>query len=428
MSASPRRVVITGAGLVSPLGQNRAELQQALAEGESGVRLLENLPTEGLPVDFGGECTAFRGEIDDFGSFDKQLKRQIKRGLRLMCRDIKLGVAAAQRALADAGIEPDSTEPARFGTVFGCDYIITEPADFSKAIESCLNDDHEFEFERWGESGVSNVEPLWLLKYLPNMPASHVAIFNNFQGPSNSITLREASSNLAIGEATTIIQRGMADRMVAGATGSRIHPLQSIHWLLQETFADRHSEAVGGDPAKACRPFDLHRSGTVLGEGAAVLVLEELSVAQERGANILGEVCGYGSSTVQNPDGKPGFQTALENSLLGALETSGWSPADVGHVHAHGQGTQELDRQEAAAIQNQLPACPVTAAKSYFGNLGCGSGMVETKRMIAALVSVKFQSFPSKIPRSHSMILSPCPKERLAMMPGPKPAPSAKNP
>lgn len=222
MQTSDRRVVITGMGLISPLGHTYTDLWDALSQGRSGIQMLQSIPTDHFPSDFGGECSAFSGTIDDFGPLEKQLKRSIKRGLKVMCRTIQLGVAAAQSAIVDAGLEPDSFDPARVGTLFGCDYIITDPDDFANGIKHCMDADSEFHFEQWAENGIPKVEPLWLLKYLPNMPASHVAIFNNLQGPSNSITLREASANLAIAEATTIIRRGSADIMVAGSTGSRI--------------------------------------------------------------------------------------------------------------------------------------------------------------------------------------------------------------
>ena len=392
MSSSDRRVVITGVGLISPLGHTATDLWQSLSTGKSGVNVIDAIPTDHFPTDIGGQCSQFTGKADDFGELDKQLKRQIKKTLRLMCRDIRLGVAAAQLAIADAGLVEGNYEPARTGTVFGSDYIITSPEDYASGIKNCADEGGSFNFEEWAEKGLPAVEPLWLLKYLPNMPASHVAIFNDLQGPSNSITVREASANLAVAEATTIIQRGSADRMIAGATGSRIHPLRTVHLVLQEQLADRNSEAAGGDPTKASRPFDAGRNGMVLGEGAAVLILEELSVAQERGATILGEVAGYGSSAVADTNGAADYQTAFKNVMLGALETSGMQAADIGHVHAHGLSSPRVDREEAAAIKEVMGDCPVTAAKSYMGNLGCGSGMVE---IISSLMAMQNDSlFP----------------------------------
>lgn len=385
MSQSDRRVVITGMGLISPLGHSYTDLWDSIWEGRSGVKQLSAVPTDHFPSDFGGECTDFTGTIDSFGPLEKKLQRTIKKALRLMCREIQLGVAAAQLAIGDAGLELGSYEPTRTGTLFGSDYIITSPVDFASGIQSCLAEGGEFKFDDWAHNGLPKVEPLWLLKYLPNMPASHVAIFNDLRGPSNSLTVREASANLAIGEAATIIQRGSADIMIAGSTGSRIHPLRTVHIVLQEELADRHSETAGGDPSKACRPFDTNRNGMVLGEGAGVIILEELSSAQKRGAKIYGEVIGRGSSSVANQKGVADFKTAFENVMKGALETSNLKPADVGHVHAHGLSSDQCDRDEATAINAVMGDRPVTAAKSYMGNLGGGCGIVEVISSIMAM-------------------------------------------
>ena len=138
-----------------------------------------------------------------------------------------------------------------------------------------MRPDGEFEFTKWGKEGLGDMAPLWMLKYLPNMPASHIAIYNDLRGPNNSLTMREAAGNLAIGEAFRTIQRGHANLMVAGATGTRILPMQAIHALQTEQMA-----AENGDPTKASRPFDKNRTGMVAGEGAGMIVLEEYRVGQ----------------------------------------------------------------------------------------------------------------------------------------------------
>ncbi len=388
MSSSDRRVVITGMGLISPLGDTYTDLWDSISNGRSGVELIQSVPTEHFVSDFGGECKHFSGDIANFGTLEKKLQRSIKKGLKLMCREIQLGVAAAQLALSDAGLEPGTYDPARVGTLFGSDYIITGPEEFTRAIHECLTPQRQFDFSKWAEHGLPKVEPLWLLKYLPNMPASHVAIYNDLRGPSNSLTVREAGANLSVAEATTIIKRGSADKMVAGSTGSRIHMLRTIHIALQEELADRNTNAAGGDPKKACRPFDASRNGMVLGEGSGVLILETLDEAEKRNAKIFGEVVGYGSSSVASVNGVPDQKTAFANVLKSSLESSGLAPSEIGHVHAHGLSSTNTDRAEAAAIKEVLPEVPVTAAKSYMGNLGGGSGMVE---MIASIMALQNQ-------------------------------------
>ena len=204
---------------------------------------MERPQSENLACDIAGQARSFTGQIDDFGPLDKQAKRSIKKGLKLMCREIQMGVAASQLALHHSGLSEGHLDPVRTGTMFGCDHIVTEPFEFVEPMKKCINDENQFEFEEWAELGLPNVEPLWLLKYLPNMPASHVAIYNDLRGPSNSITLREASANLALGEATTTIRRGAADAMITGATGSRIQIMRTITMTNISSNASKDREA-----------------------------------------------------------------------------------------------------------------------------------------------------------------------------------------
>lgn len=377
-----RRVVITGMGVVSPLGNSPAQLWEALAAGRSGVAPFTAIPAAAFPAKCGGEAREFSGDIANFGVLEKTLQRTIKKGLKVMCREIQMGVAAAQLAIADSGLVPPTRVAARTGVAFGSDYIMTLPQEYADGIVNCLDDERRFHFDRWGQQGIPKVDPLWLLKYLPNMPASHVAIYNDLQGPSNSITLREASANLSIGEAFETIVRGSADAMVVGATGSRVHPLRSVQVFLQEEVATGDA-----DPATISRPFDKRRGGMVLGEGAGVLVLEELETARARNAKIYAEVIGHGASAALARDGSPRRETAVVNALTQALRRANLTPAQLGHIHAHGLGTRQGDVDEARAIRQVLGDCrvPVVAAKSNFGNLGAGSGLVETAASTLAL-------------------------------------------
>ena len=193
------------------------------------------------------------------------------------------------------------------------------------------------------------MSPLWLLKYLPNMPASHLAIYNDFRGPNNSLTMREAAANAALGEAYQIILRGSADAMLVGATGTRLHPMKMIHAVQQEEVA-----AGDGDPAAASRPFDRDRRGMVLGEGAGAVVLEELSTAQARGATIYGEVVAAASSSVVGRRLVAKRDRAMDNVLRAAVARRGGDANDVGHLHAHGLSTRTCDTEEARAIARGL--------------------------------------------------------------------------
>ncbi len=385
MTKAARRVVVTGLGLVSPLGNTKEALWEALSAGRSGVAPLECDGAESLPVGFGAAARQFTGAIDDFGPLPKEQKKAVRKGLKVMCRECQMGVAAAQLALADAGLNLDRTEPDRSGVVFGMDYLLTEPEEYSEGVANCADDAGRFQFPRWGTDGLAKMSPLWLLKYLPNMPASHLAIYNDFRGPNNSLTMRESAADAALGEAYQIILRGSADLMLVGATGSRLHPMKMIHVLSQEEVA-----AGDGDPAAVSRPFDRDRRGMALGEGAGAVVLEELSAAQARGATIYGEVLAAAGSSAIGRRFEAQRGRAMQNVLQAVLQAAGMNADDVGHLHAHGLSTRSGDAEEAGAIrrafaERKLPL-PVTAAKSYFGNLGAGSGSVE---LIASLLALQ---------------------------------------
>lgn len=378
---APQRVVVTGIGLVSPLGSSPQALWEALSAGRSGVARSSVELSPELSLRFAGEAPQFTGAIGDFGPLEGAQKKAIRKGLKLMCRETQMAVAAAQMAVTDSACEAGVFEPERSGVVLGSDYMLTMPVDYEDSVAKCT-DENDFQFEQWGGTGLDNMQPLWMLKYLPNMPASHIAIFNDLRGPNNSLTLREASGLMAIGEAFRIIARGHADRMIAGATGTRILPMQAIHTMQTEKLADQ-----GDDPAAASRPFDKHRQGMVAGEGAGMVMLESLAQAQARGARIYGEVVGFGSSMVATPKLEGKTQTALANAMRSALQDAKTEPATVGHLNTHGLATAAGDQAEAAAIAEVFGEAspPAVALKSYFGNLGAGGGVVELAASLLAL-------------------------------------------
>lgn len=386
-----RRVVITGVGLVSPLGSSPAEYAAALAEGRSGVTArAESAGGPGVRPAAGGFATGFSGNIGDFGELEGPQKKAIRKGLKLMCRETQMAVAAAQHALADAGAA-DAFDPERVGVVLGSDYMLTLPDDYADAITKC-SPDSDFDYDQWGGDGLGEMQPLWMLKYLPNMPASHIAIYNDLRGPNNSLTMREAGGLMAVGEAFRILARGDADRMLAGATGTRVLPMQAIHALQAIDLPVAGGEPTDADPATLSRPFDASRTGMVCGEGAGLVVLETLDAAEARGARIYGEVVGFGSSVVAKP-GADGAslvgdnRTALANAAKAALRDADLSPGQLGHVNADGVGAPAADRDEAAALRAVLGDAdtPVVALKSYFGELGAGSGVVELAGSLLAL-------------------------------------------
>jgi 3-oxoacyl-[acyl-carrier-protein] synthase II len=372
-------------GLVSPLGNSPERLWAALASGTSGVAELRSIPSEPLPTRCGAEARDFTGAIEDFGPLEKTMARTIKKGLKVMCREMQMGIAAAQLTLNHCGLALAAADRDRIGVLYGSDYMLTLPQEFTAGIRGCLTPEGQFDFRHWGAKGLPSVEPLWLLKYLPNLPASHIAIFNDLRGPNNSLTMREASSNLAVGEAYHTIVRGHADAMLAGATGTKIHPARTLHVVTQEEVA------VGnGEPARLSRPFDLARTGAVMGEGAAAIMLEELESATARGAKIYGEVLGASSSAAADRRGTGQIRTAVRNVLRMALANARLAPDDIGHLNAHGVGSRRIDAEEAQAIaevfSSRRASVPVVAAKSYFGNLGAAGGLVE---LIASLLALR---------------------------------------
>ena len=383
VKSTDRRVVITGVGPISPLGLAGEQIYDSLVAGRSGVTSLTDIQSSSFPFCFGGQVTDFSGNIDDFGPLEREQKKGIRKGLKLMCREIQMAVASAARALTDAEMKPGDLDVERSGVVFGSDYMVTVPSDLVDGFRRCADADQQFNYDAWGGEGMSQITPLWLLKYLPNMPASHIAIYNDLRGPSNSITMREASSNLSLAEAFCTIERGSADVMLAGATGTRLHALRRIHASTQEQLGNN-----GLDPACVSRPFDLHRTGLVLGEGAGAVVLEERGRAESRNAKIYGEIVGYGSSFVAESQGSGCCSQAVIQAIKMALDMAGMAPVEIGHVHAHGLSTQQADLEEAQAIHAVFSECssalPVVAAKSHFGNLGAGSGVVE---IIASLMA-----------------------------------------
>lgn len=370
MNAPQRRVVITGLGATTPLGTGLESLWQGLQAGKSGVRNLQAFDTH-------GQGTSIAAEVLDFDP-----KRYVKqrKSLKVMARDIQLAVAAAQMAVDDSGINLGQVDPTRIGVNFGAGYMTTDIDELGPPVVHSINGSRKFDLKKWGAEGMAQLFPLWMLKYLPNMPACHTSILFDAQGPNNSITAGEASAPLAIGEAYRVMMRGGADVFVAGATDCKIHPLSIVRLLMLGKLSRRND-----DPSRACRPFDADRDGLVVGEGSGVFMLEELSAAQSRGARIYGEIIGFGSSCHPH-----NIADAVQRAVRRALADAGLSITELGHIIANGNGCVDDDRQEAIALANLLgPAAdqvPVVGYKGYLGSLAAASGAVE---IIASLLSHK---------------------------------------
>lgn len=363
-----RQVLITGIGIVSPLGIGRQAFWASLMGQASGVRPLTLQYASELPLHIGAEVC----------DFDPKERIKPRKSLKVMSRDIQIAFAAADLAREDARLAPHAVDPERMGVVFGTDMTQGLPEDVAGAFRGCLSQG-AFDFRKWGGSAMSEIHPLWMLKYLPNMPACHVAIAHDARGPNNTLTLGEVSSLLAIAEAMRIIERGQADVMFTGGTGSQLNPVALLRSCQQEVSLQNE------DPATASRPFDARRTGFVNGEGACVLVLESQEHARNRQARVIGCLRGYASRFQAVRRDRPADGTAIRRVIVEALRMSEISPADLGHVNAHGLATRHDDRIEAQAIRSTLGDVPVTAPKSFFGNLGSGSGAVELAASLLAM-------------------------------------------
>ena len=395
MDPIERRVVITGLGVISPIGIGLEPYWASLAGGRGGVQRLSAFAVADLPNDLGAEVLDFAGKTwpKKYALPDPEHQKTLKKSLKYMARDIQLAVAAAEMAFIDAGLARGGIEPTRMGVDLGAGLISTELDELAPAIHLASRGNGTFDYKVWGRESIKEIEPIWLLKYLPNMLACHISILLNCQGPSNTITEADAASNLAIGEATRIIARGRADVMITGGADSKIHPLSVIRMSLLEQMS-----TWSGEPSQACRPFDRARSGWVPGEGAGILVLEEREHALRRGARIYGEILGFGSGCDANPGG--GLDPAgrgTEVAMKGALRDAGLTPADVGHVNAHGAASIESDLAESRAIDRVFGgkgSIPVSALKGYFGNIVSGSSVVE---LIASLLGVNRGLIPATL-------------------------------
>ena len=245
-----RQVVITGIGVVTPIGIGREPFWSALRESKSGVTRLETFAASELPVDFGAQLK----------DFDAKQYVKPRKALKVMCREIQTACSAAALAVDDAGLNAAETDPDRKGAVFGSQMLYGDINDFNDLFRGSTQDG-EFSFYQFGQTFPSRMYPLWMLKNLPNMAACHIAIAQDARGPNNTIVLGEAGSLLALDEAARVIQRDAADVMIVGGTGTRI---EITGWIYRGVL---NLSQRNDDPAGASRPFDADRDGMVNGEG-----------------------------------------------------------------------------------------------------------------------------------------------------------------
>lgn len=376
------RVVVTGVGVVSPIGIGNDRFWDSLLHNRSGIDYLQSMPTEGLP-------SAFGAEVRDF---DPSLHLRDRKFLKVMSRDIQLGVASANLAVSDARIARGDIDPERFGVEFGAGRMTCHPSELLAAAAACSGE-NGFDPSRWSDQAMSQIAPLWLLRQLPNMPACHVSIDHNAMGPNNTITSRDASALLALSEAVRVLEAGRADCMIVGACSSNIHPVDIAKFHRFEGLSRR-----ADDPSRACRPFDFERDGAVVGEGAASFVIETYEHAVRRGASIYAEILGIGAGCDGKGHANESAGLGLVRAMQSAIQRSGIRPEELGHINAQGKSTQADDIVESRAYHRALGDCvlkiPVTAMKSFVGHFDAGAGAVE---LAGTLLALKYGEVPATL-------------------------------
>jgi 3-oxoacyl-[acyl-carrier-protein] synthase II len=355
-----KRVVITGLGVVSPIGHGRENYWQALKEGRNGIGPLELFDTTDFSV-------RISGEIRDFSPEDWMDRKEARRSDRV----IHFAVAAADLAVADAGLDVKSLDPYKFGVYLGSGEggISTSFENMSILIKK----------------GPSRVSPFFIPMMISNMPAAYLGIRFGAKGPNLSVVTACATATHTMGEAYYAILRGDADVILAGGAEAAITPIGTAGFAAMKALSTRND-----DPAHASRPFDVDRDGFVLGEGAGVLVFEELDHALARGATIYAEVKGYGSTcdayhiTAPDPEGD-----GAARAMAQAVERAGWQLEDVELINAHGTSTPLNDKMEAMAIRRLFGGLTdkilVNSTKSMIGHALGAAGAVES---IAAIQSI----------------------------------------
>jgi 3-oxoacyl-[acyl-carrier-protein] synthase II len=364
-----RRVVVTGLGVVAPNGVGNDAFWAACVEGKSGVRPIRTFDASGHPVKIAAEVPDF-----DLAPFVPAAHRK---SIKLMGRAARFGVAASGHAVRDSGLDLARENPERVGVVMGTGVVPMDLPEVAPIIGPAYGEDGVLRVDQIGRRGNGALAPLWILKYLPNMSAAHISLIHGAQGPNSTITTACAAGTQAVGEAFRLIARDDADIVLAGGSDSRIDPLLMLayHALGALSMSDRPASEVS-------RPFDGQRDGFVLGEGAGVLVLEELERAKKRGATIYAEVLGMGSSFDAYAVTKPDPEAAgAVRAIRWALREARIDPHDVDYVNAHGTSTRLNDQMETTAIKRTFNGgarvLPLSSIKSMIGHLIGAAGAVE---------------------------------------------------
>ncbi len=373
-----RRVVITGMGWITPLGHDIDQVWAAILRGESGIAATTIFDARTFPTQFAGEVKSFSLERFLGPAYAKH---------RDVARQTGFALAAATLAWKDAGLDQArSLDRTQMGVYLGGG---EGPMDFDNftaaAVDGWNYSENSLDTRRWAEVACARFRQATEAEQEPHMAAAHLACAFEVEGPNLNALTACAASTQAIGEATNIIRRGDADVMISGGCHSMIHPFGVTGFNRLTALSTRNDS-----PKTASRPFDRTRDGFVLGEGAGMLILEDLSHAQARGARILAEVTGYGSTadafriTDIHEDGRGGIA-----AMRRALDDAGRRPEEVHYISAHGTGTQENDKIESLAIHGvfgeHAPKVPISSVKSMLGHLIAAAGACELITCVLAI-------------------------------------------
>jgi 3-oxoacyl-[acyl-carrier-protein] synthase II len=383
------RVVITGMGWITPMGHSIESVWPRLLKGESGIARTSLFDAGTFPTSISAEVKNFRLEehVDPVGPHAGA------------GRNTQFALAACRQAWKDAGLVADKLDLDRVGIYLGSGEGSLDFDAFTAANLSAWKPEITgLDMVKWGQLAMELMNVTREVEQEPNMPLSHLALLSGARGPALNCLTACAASTQAIGEAAQILRRGDADVMIGGGAHSMIHPF-GVTGFNRLTALSTANE----NPPAASRPFDAQRGGFVLGEGAGMVILETLEHAQKRGARILAEVVGYGSTadayriTDQDPQGM-GAVVAMQEALADA----DLSPADIHYINAHGTGTRENDGNETNAIKqvfgDRAKAPPVSSIKSMMGHLIAAAGAVE---LICCVLAIRDNVLPPTMNLNH---------------------------
>jgi len=385
------RVVITGMGIVCPLGNDVETLWKNILACKSGVAKATIFDASTFPTTFDAEVKGY-----NFAKYTKNphLHKHGNRGSGF-------AIGATAQACKQAGIDIETDQPDdgidrdRLGIYLGAgEGSVDNDVFFAALVQAWNTGKNEMDWGRWAEVAFGRMNPMRELEQEPNMPAAHIAMLTGARGPTRSCLTACAASTQAVGEAMMLIRKGDADVMIAGGAHSMIHPLGLTGFNRLTALSTRNDS-----PETASRPFSASRDGFILGEGSAILILESLTSAKKRGAEILAEVVGYGSSSdaFRVTDMHEEARGAIQ-AMTAALVDAGVSYKDVDYINTHGTSTAENDSIETKAIKavfkEEAKNTPASSVKSMFGHLIAATGAAE---LITCVLAIRDNILPPTI-------------------------------